>query len=74
VIVSLPIAVIVGAFLTPYLSRLEARVGMELAGHSGPSDWILWTLSALLTILFSVLALRGMRGSPKGDGEPRPER
>ena len=74
VIVSLPISVILGAFLTPYLSRLEATVGIELAGHSGPAEWILWTLSALLTILFSVLALRGMRGSPTGDAEPGAER
>jgi len=35
---------VVGCFLaTPLLWKLEAPTGLELAGHSGPSDWLLLT-------------------------------
>ena len=56
----IPVTVIVGAVLTPALSKLEAKSGLELAGHSGPADWVLWSLWALLTasITAAVVALR----------------
>jgi hypothetical protein len=34
--------------LTPLLWRLEPVLHMELAGHSGPSDWIFYLVWALL--------------------------
>jgi uncharacterized RDD family membrane protein YckC len=34
--------------LTPVLWRLEPILHMELAGHSGPSDWIFYLVWALL--------------------------
>lgn len=49
-IVSLPTAFIVSVLLTPLLWRLEPLLGIELAGHSGPSDMILLTISAAFSI------------------------
>jgi len=40
VIVSLPLGWIVAMLLTPVLWRLEPILNLELAGHSGPSDWV----------------------------------
>jgi hypothetical protein len=35
---------VVACFLsTPFLWKLEAPTGLELAGHSGPADWLLMT-------------------------------
>jgi hypothetical protein len=39
---------VVACFLsTPLLWSLEAPTGLELAGHSGPSDWLLTTAGLL---------------------------
>ena len=62
-IVSLPAAFIVGALMTPVLWKLEPVLGVELAGHSGPSDWILLALSATLTV--GVTALYAWTTRPK---------
>ena len=56
--VSLPIAFIAGALMTPVLWKLEPVLGFELAGHSGPSDWIVLTLSAVVTVGVTVLYAR----------------
>lgn len=50
VFVSFPISFIGGMAMTPLLWRLEPVLGMELAGHSGPSDWILIALFGITTI------------------------
>ena len=34
--------------LTPLLWRLEPAVHLELAGHSGPSDWLFYVVWAIL--------------------------
>jgi hypothetical protein len=41
-----------GMLLTPTLWKLEERLGMELAGHSGPADWLLGTFSITGAIVF----------------------
>jgi len=56
-IVALPISFIGGMAMTPLLWRLEPVLGMELAGHSGPSDWILATLFGFATSLLAALLL-----------------
>ncbi len=65
-IVSIPLTFVVAMLLTPALWRLEAVVGMELAGHSGPSDWILWMMFGLFTVVLSIILLRLTR-SPAPD-------
>ncbi len=50
VVVSLPLGWIVAMLLTPVLWRLEPVFHLELAGHSGPSDWVflvIWDLTFL---------------------------
>ena len=55
-IVALPVSFIGGMAMTPLLWRLEPVLGMELAGHSGPSDWILATLFGIVTVgMFGML-------------------
>jgi len=44
--------------LTPALWRLEPILHVELAGHSGPSDWIFYLVwLILIPLLFGVLWL-----------------
>jgi hypothetical protein len=50
-VVSFPIAFIIAIMMSPWLGRLEERHGVELVGHSGPSDWIYATVFGITTIL-----------------------
>jgi hypothetical protein len=75
-----PLTFVVGMMLTPVLWRLESVVGIELAGHSGPSDWVFETIFVLFTIVlfFALQVTIGRRQPgaspdvppPKG-GDPR---
>ena len=49
-----------GMLLTPTLWKLETPLGMELAGHSGPSDWLLGTFSITGAILFWIIVYFGI--------------
>jgi hypothetical protein len=49
-IVSLPLGWIVAMLLTPFLWRLEPVLKLELAGHSGPSDWVVVLIWGLITM------------------------
>lgn len=56
VIVSLPLGWLVAMLLTPVLWRLEPVLNLELAGHSGPSDWVVLVIWGIIAItLFLVL-------------------
>ena len=53
---SLPLGWIVAMLLTPVLWRLEPVLNLELAGHSGPSDWVFLLIWAIVAVaLFLVL-------------------
>jgi ABC-type antimicrobial peptide transport system permease subunit len=55
VVAGLPLGWIVAMLLTPVLWRLEPVLNMELAGHSGPSDWVfivIWAMVAIVLFLF----------------------
>jgi hypothetical protein len=47
-IVGLPSGWGISMMSTPLLWRLEPIVNMELAGHSGPSDWVFYLVWAVL--------------------------
>jgi len=49
-----------GMLLTPTLWKLEGPLGMELAGHSGPADWLLGTFSIAGAILFWAIVYFGI--------------
>ncbi|HLY43902.1 MAG TPA: hypothetical protein VKR52_22005 [Terracidiphilus sp.] len=51
-VLGLPAGWILAMALTPLLWRLEAPLHMELAGHSGPSDWIFYLVWALVIPAF----------------------
>jgi len=63
-IVSLPLGWIVAMLLTPVLWRLEPVLNIELAGHSGPSDWVFMVIWALVAAVLFLL-LRSVLSSPK---------
>ena len=65
-VLSLPFAFFGGMLATPLLWRLEPVLHMELAGHSGPSDWILYSLWGLTTL--AVFALLTLMFRPKAKG------
>ena len=64
VVVSLPLGWIVAMLLTPVLWRLEPVFHLELAGHSGPSDWVFMVIWAIVAIAL-FLMLRSVLSSPK---------
>ena len=47
-LIGLPGGWVTSMLLTPVLWRLEPVLGMELAGHSGPSDWVFYVIWGLL--------------------------
>ena len=60
VLLGLPCGWIIAMLLTPLLWRLEPILHVELAGHSGPSDWIFYVVWAVLIpslfLLFQAIA------------------
>jgi CDP-diglyceride synthetase len=64
VIGSLPLGWIVAMLLTPVLWRLEAVLNLELAGHSGPSDWVFLLAWAIVAVAI-FLVVRRVLSSPK---------
>lgn len=66
IVVSLPAGWIIAMLLTPVLWRLEPVLKMELAGHSGPADWVLWVIWVIVAaVLFFVLRLVFSSTEPK---------
>jgi ABC-type antimicrobial peptide transport system permease subunit len=54
-VIGLPGGWIAAMLLTPVLWRLEPVLHMELAGHSGPSDWVFYIVwLVLVPSLFAV--------------------
>ncbi len=73
-ILSVPITAVVSIAITPLLWKLEPITGMELAGHSGPSDWLIVALYAVFVIVLflAILRLSRGRGTPSGPGPKLP--
>ena len=66
IVVSLPAGWIIAMLLTPVLWRLEPVLNMELAGHSGPADWVFWVIWVIVAAaLFFVLRLAFSSTEPK---------
>ena len=62
--VSFPVSFVGAMMMTPLLYRLEPVLGMELAGHSGPSDWIIISFFGITTIAVAATILWLRRSSP----------
>jgi ABC-type antimicrobial peptide transport system permease subunit len=54
VLIGLPLGWIITMMLTPALWKLEPILHMELAGHSGPSDWIFYVMWLVVVPVLSV--------------------
>ncbi len=48
VVVGLPVGWILAMAVTPVLWKLEPILHMELAGHSGPADWVFYVVWAIV--------------------------
>ena len=55
IVIGIPTGWILTMLLTPVLWKLEPVLNMELAGHSGPSDWVFYLVWTILTISLFVL-------------------
>jgi ABC-type antimicrobial peptide transport system permease subunit len=65
VVVGLPSGWFVAMLLTPVFWWLESILHVELAGHSGPSDWLMFTIMVVTAgVLFFLL--RRASSSPRG--------
>lgn len=60
-VLGLPVGWIAAMASTPLLWKLEPILGIELAGHSGPSDWIFYVAWALAVPLVFVVARAALR-------------
>lgn len=58
---SFMLGLILAFFSTPLLSKLEQPLHLELAGHSGPSDWILWFAGLSAALMGGLCAYRFTR-------------
>jgi len=67
-VIGVPGGWMIAMLLTPLLWKLEPILHMELAGHSGPSDWVFFVVWAVvIPALFLVLRftiLRQRKNSP----------
>jgi ABC-type antimicrobial peptide transport system permease subunit len=54
-LIGLPLGWVTAMMLTPVLWRLEPILHMELAGHSGPSDWVFYVVWAVIVLPLFVL-------------------
>jgi len=60
------VGVVASFLLTPVLWRLEAPLGLELAGHSGPAEWVILTfILVACTLSFGAWRLAVMRKRSK---------
>ena len=73
-IVAFPVSFVCGMLMTPLLWRLEPVLKMELAGHSGPSDWILGTLFAVMTIAIAAVLFWVTRPRRDSSGDMSPSK
>jgi ABC-type antimicrobial peptide transport system permease subunit len=65
VVVGIPLGWILTMISTPILWRLEPILHMELAGHSGPSDWVFYVAWAVvLPALFLLFRFCLFRSAP----------
>ena len=55
IIVALPVGYLVAMLLTPLLWRLEGILHIELAGHSGPSDWVIYVITFITALLLFLI-------------------
>ena len=54
-VIGVPTSVVFTYLSTPYLWRLEPFVGIELAGHSGPADWVFEVNIVAVTLVVFLL-------------------
>ena len=54
-VVGMPAGAILTMAMTPLLWDLEKPLQMELAGHSGPSDWVFYVVWAVVIPALFVL-------------------
>jgi hypothetical protein len=55
------IGFIAAMLCTPLLWKLEPVLKMELAGHSGPSDWVMWIFFGFFALLIELLLVLSYR-------------
>jgi hypothetical protein len=64
------IGFIVAMLCTPLLWRLEPVLGIELAGHSGPSDWVMYLFFGSFAVLIEALLLFSGRRRSRAIAKP----
>ena len=63
-VAAIPVSIVTAFMMNPLLRRLEAAWGIELTGHSGPSEWIFELVFGITAImLFTVALLLTRRGA-----------
>ena len=61
-VVAIPVSLVTTFMLNPLLRRLEVAWGVELTGHSGPSEWIFEVVFGVTAILLFAAAVFLTRG------------
>lgn len=66
IVLAFPITFVTGFASAPLLRDAEKSWGIELIGHSGPADWLLWTIWIVIStaIATSIWLLTRKRGGP----------
>ncbi len=56
-IAAIPLAFIVLIALMPVLRSLESATELELVGHSGPADWVIFVVWAVISLIITATLL-----------------
>ncbi|MDH3741155.1 MAG: hypothetical protein OER56_06100 [Hyphomicrobiales bacterium] len=66
IILAIPISFFVAIASLPLLRDAEKRWDIEVIGHSGPADWVLWTIWIVISAMIAatIWLLMRKRGDP----------
>ena len=54
IVLAIPVSFFIAIGSLPLLRDAEKRWNIEVIGHSGPADWVLWTIWIVISVAFAV--------------------
>jgi len=61
IIIALPVGFFIAMISTPLFWKLEGILHIELAGHSGPADWVIITTIIITALLLFIIMNKLLR-------------
>ncbi|MGB4100401.1 MAG: hypothetical protein WBK91_00620 [Alphaproteobacteria bacterium] len=61
ILIALPAGFVVALVMLPFWGWFEAATGIEAIGHSGPAEWVFFTMWGLCAVVGLIFHGRGLR-------------